>query len=159
MPESISEIKTGIVDICKKCLDMKNKMISSGEGSFKCYIGGGRQFHPQEERPYVRTIYLSRDSKRYDEVPEDVIDLNEVYTLYKRKYNHDEWEDHPYHSDFDEAIHSLRDENYFLLLDLQDIRDNNYNAKHFVAPKDQPSHGWQVKITRFVKLNLDMINK
>lgn len=153
MSESLSDIEVKIIEICKDCLNVKTNLVEKNQGQFRCYIGGGRQFHPNDEKPYSRTIYLGSDSKRYDHVPEEIIDLNEVYFIFKRNYNLADWEDHPYHPSFDEAIKNLFKLDYFFVLELKEIMNETFHSQSYTSEWEkfeQPG-----KILRFVRLNPD----
>ena len=155
MAEDHSKMKDDILLICETCLKLKDEIMRKNQGAFQCYVGGGRQMHPSDENPYARTIYLGRDSKRYDHVPEDVIDLNEVYALYKREKKLSDWEDHPFHSSFDEAIHELKQEGRFLILELQDIIQNSFEGTPYDPSwESQKENGESTpdKYMRFVRL-------
>ncbi|GMT50262.1 MAG: hypothetical protein IEMM0008_1801 [bacterium] len=152
-----SSIQQDILEICHQCLSIKSQMTSSEEGIFRCYVGGGRQYHPHDEKPYTRTIYLGSGSRRYDQVPEDIIDLNEVYTLYKRQKKITDWEEHPFHPSFEEAVQYLRKENYFLILDFKDIMNNDFDVIFYGETKaeDHDTDTPHDKTLRFIKLNPD----
>jgi len=153
----LESIKKEIIKICLNCFKIKDQMMENNVGDFKCYVGGGRQYHPHSPEKYIRTIYLSRDSKRYENIPEDVIDLSEVYHIYRRDNQLEHWDEHPYHPLFKEAIESLREESYFLMISIQDIMDGNYSAKTISTQLDKDSEDATEfhprRILRFIKLN------
>ena len=150
------KMKSEIIDICLKCLTLRENIIQENEYTFTCYIGGGRQYHPQEQKSYTRTIYLGSGSKRYDNIPEDIIDLNEVYFLYKRKNKLTEWDENIYHPLFAEIVESLKLDGTFLILETRDLISDNFEAILFDENWESKRRDSSIppeKTLRFIKLN------
>lgn len=152
MSNQLNKTENEIIEICLECLTFKKKIIQKKKGEFNCYVGGGRQYFPNDDQ-YTRTIYLGRGSKRYENVPEEVIDLNEVYHHYRIK-NHPDWDEHIFHPTFSKSLDELKERKYLFMLDKRDIMSNSFDSASDSENKRDNSSFPPDKTPRFVKLNL-----
>ncbi len=141
----MTSIEEEILVLCRDSLSIKSRIIKGGVWDFRCYLGGGRKFDLHNDKGiYLRTIYMSRDSKRFENIPEDVIDLNEIYHIYRVNNNLTSWSKEKFNPNFLKVIYNLKNKGLILILKTIDVMAGLYHPTPFTPEEQEP---------RFIKLS------
>ncbi|MBD3363564.1 hypothetical protein GF362_07655 [Candidatus Dojkabacteria bacterium] len=143
-------ITTSLLKVCKCLRGLRNKVVKRRDHFFHGYTHGTRRcFKKDGNWIYERTVKLPNNEAIYKDIPEKVIDLYEVKSLFKKNFLQKYW--NGLDKLINNVIFNLMEEGILSVVPLEQVKDGKFNSK-FIQQADVDTQ--KINELRFFKVSI-----